>query len=215
MGWYLFHLIHGVRIVAFELTFSSSSSSSASPSSSSSPPPGVLYQQSSPAVRQVNDVPRKYRKTNREVPSKASPYVAAMLDPLKGFTAKDLKEEAVGREIVKRVLTQISLAYLRHTGDVLTSVQKMEESLKRLKKARGGGGGAAGAASGDAAAVSDDDKIRLQLALDVKAFRAQVESSFAFDAEDLEHFAQLRMLVVEATSGLTEFVADSSSISTL
>ena len=129
-----------------------------------------------------------------------------MLDPLRSFIAKDLKEEAVRREIVSRVLTQISRAYLRHVGDVLTSVQKMEESLKRLKKARGG---AAAASGGDAAAVSDDDKIRLQLALDVKAFRAQVESSFAFDAEDLEHFAELRMLVVEATSGLTEFVVDS------
>jgi len=155
-------------------------------------------------VKQVNDVPRKYRKTNREVPSKPSPYVQAMLEPLKNFVAKDLKEEAVSRQIVTRVLTQISLLYLRHTSDVLTSVQKMEESLKRLKKARGGGGGGGGASA--STAVSDDDKIRLQLALDVNTFRGQVETSFQLDAEGLEHFVELRTLVVEATSALTDFV---------
>ena len=128
-----------------------------------------------------------------------------MLDPLKNFIALNLKEESVEKEIVSRVLTQLSQAYLRHTADVLTSVQKMEESLKRLKKARGGGAAAA-AASSDAA-VSDDDKIRLQLALDVKSFKSQLDSSFQFNGEKLEHFVELKKLVVEATAGLTEFVA--------
>ena len=150
-------------------------------------------------MKQVNDVPRKYRKTNREVPSKPSPYVQAMLEPLKNFVAQDLKEEAVLRQIVTRVLTQVTQLYLRHTSDVLTSVQKMEESLKRLKKARGG-------AAAATTAVSDDDKIRLQLALDVNTFKGQVETSFRLDAESLEHFVELRTLVVEATSGLTDFV---------
>ena len=173
--------------------------------------PGVLFQQSTSIVKQVNDVPRKYRKTNRELPSKPSPYVAAMLDPLKTFVAKDIKEESVEREIVTRVLTQICGVYLRHTTDVLTSVQKMEESLKRLKKARGGGGangsgGASAATSGAEAAVSDDDKIRLQLALDVKSFQSRLDSSFRFEAEKLEQFVEMRTLVVEATAGLTEFV---------
>ena len=56
-------------------------------------------------------------------------------------------------------------------SDVLNSVKKMEESLKRLKQARkttpanpiGPGGG-----------MSDDDKIRLQLALDVEYLGEQV-----------------------------------------
>ena len=128
-----------------------------------------------------------------------------MLEPLKTFAAKELKEEAVERQIVQRVLTEICRVYLRNTGDVLTSVQKMEESLKRLKKARGGAGGA-GAGSA-ATSVSDDDKIRLQLALDVKSFKSQVETSFRFDAETLEDFVELRTLVVEATAGLTYFIA--------
>ena len=47
------------------------------------------------------------------------------------------------------------------TTDVLTSVKKMEESLKRLKK------GKSGAATGEGKTLTDDDKIRLQFYLDV------------------------------------------------
>lgn len=59
-------------------------------------------------------------------------------------------------------------------SDILHSVRKMEESLKRLKQARkttptnpGGSGGG----------MSDDDKIRLQLALDVAYLGEQVIGS--------------------------------------
>jgi len=162
----------------------------------------LVYQQSSPSVKLVNDVPRKYRKTNREVPSKPSPYLAAMLDPLKAFVANNLNDKQVEREIASRVLTRLVEVYLRHVGDVLTSVAKMEESLKRLKKARGG---AAAAAASDT--VSDDDKIRLQLALDVEAWGCQVESVFGIAPTDLEHFEALKTLVVGATSGLSELVS--------
>ena len=47
------------------------------------------------------------------------------------------------------------------TTDVLTSVKKMEESLKRLKKAKGG------TVVGEGKTLTDDDKIRLQFHLDV------------------------------------------------
>lgn len=48
-------------------------------------------------------------------------------------------------------------------SDVLTSVQKTEESLKRLRKDR---------AALTSVGVSDDDKIRMQLIIDVDAFIA-------------------------------------------
>lgn len=62
--------------------------------------------------------------------------------------------------------------YYETVSDVLSSVRKMEESLKRLKQARkstptnpiGPSGGG----------MSDDDKIRLQLALDVEYLGEQV-----------------------------------------
>lgn len=64
--------------------------------------------------------------------------------------------------------------YCETVSDILHSVRKMEESLKRLKQARkttspnpGGSGGG----------MSDDDKIRLQLALDVEYLGEQVTGS--------------------------------------
>ena len=60
--------------------------------------------------------------------------------------------------------------YLTVTSDMLTSVKKMEESLKRLKKAKSGSGATS-------QGLSDDDKIRLQLYLDVKQFGEKVSLS--------------------------------------
>lgn len=61
--------------------------------------------------------------------------------------------------------------YYETVSDVLNSVRKMEESLKRLKQARKTTvANPVGASSG----MSDDDKIRLQLALDVQYLGEQV-----------------------------------------
>lgn len=67
------------------------------------------------------------------------------------------------------VVTAASLPdrYTLLTQEVLVSVRKMEDSLKRLKRARDRTPVPEGAAS-------DDDKIRLQLCLDVQHFGAQV-----------------------------------------
>ena len=57
-------------------------------------------------------------------------------------------------------------------SDVLNSVRKMEESLKRLKQARRATPASPAGLSGGG--MSDDDKIRLQLALDVAYLGEQV-----------------------------------------
>lgn len=65
----------------------------------------------------------------------------------------------------------MSCRYKTLTYDVLSSVHKMEESLKRLKRARDRGGqGGSETSSG----LSDDDKIRIQICLDVEYYGNQV-----------------------------------------
>ena len=56
--------------------------------------------------------------------------------------------------------------YYTVTSDVLTSVKKMEDSLKRLKKVRG--------TEKTSQGISDDDKIRTQLILDIASYGDQV-----------------------------------------
>jgi hypothetical protein len=55
-------------------------------------------------------------------------------------------------------------------SDVLTSVQKTEESLKRLRKDRNT------SSSMPTVGVSDDDKIRIQLVIDVDSFVKEARS---------------------------------------
>jgi len=85
------------------------------------------------------------------------------------------RHKALGNErqslSVNKLLIQVSSVsrYLVVTSDVLTSVKKMEESLRRLRTARGT------SSAGGSQGMSDDDKIRLQLCLDVKELRTQVQ----------------------------------------
>lgn len=62
-------------------------------------------------------------------------------------------------------------SYLTSVTDVLTSVQKTEESLRRLKRIRDK---STGVLSPDAQGISDDEKIRIQLQIDVNAYSAMV-----------------------------------------
>jgi len=57
---------------------------------------------------------------------------------------------------------------------VLTSVQKTEESLKRLRKDR---------VASSSAGISDNDKIRMQLIIDVDAFVKEAQSFLGNDVQ--------------------------------
>jgi len=57
-------------------------------------------------VRQVNDLPRLYRKTNREVPSRCSGYVEQMLRPLKAFAQQN--ESQLGTLVVEQILSEVA-----------------------------------------------------------------------------------------------------------
>lgn len=73
-------------------------------------------------------------------------------------------ETQVADKILKQCMTLMQ--------DVLTSIKKMEDSLKILKRARDKPAHSAGQIS--TGAVTDDDKIRRQLALDVTYFEELV-----------------------------------------
>lgn len=64
-----------------------------------------------------------------------------------------------------------NFSYLASVTDVLTSVQKTEESLRRLKKIRDK---STGSFSSEAQGISDDEKIRIQLQVDVQAYANMV-----------------------------------------
>lgn len=56
-------------------------------------------------VRQVSDLPRLYRKTNRDVPTRCSNYVEQMLRPLKSFVTQH--EAQLGALVVEQILIEV------------------------------------------------------------------------------------------------------------
>lgn len=149
-------------------------------------------------VRQVNDLPRLYRKTNREVPTRCSGYVEQMLRPLKSFVAQ--YESQLGPPVVEQILTEvcsnITKAYFNVVSDVLTSVQKTEESLRRLRNLKSGSAPNMSSSS-STSAVTDDDKIRLQLRVDVAAWTLEL-SKLNFQPTRIEELQELSKIVEES-----------------
>lgn len=90
--------------------------------------------------------------------------------------------------------------------EVLTSVQKTEESLRRLKNLRDRNANPTTAAaatssmstSTDRTTMSDDDKIRLQLQVDVIHYVQEIES-IGLARGEIEKLDELTQLVEEAT----------------
>jgi len=144
-------------------------------------------------LKLVADIPRLYRRTNREVPTKASGYVDSMMQPLKDFLNehKHILSQERREEWASVVIDDLSEQYLTITSDVLISVRRMADGLKRLKKARKSD---AVSTSG----MSDDDKIRLQLWLDVTSFGKLINQMLHTLPE---RFTKLQELVTAAKMG--------------
>ncbi|XP_078466043.1 conserved oligomeric Golgi complex subunit 2 [Lampetra planeri] len=139
---------------------------------------GELAELCSGCLRGAQEVPRLYRRTNKDAPSRPSPYVENALRPLEQMLSEHTGavEHARLHAWILDSLRKSTERYHETVSDVLTSVRKMEESLKRLKQARKTGSGAtAAAAAASGTGLTDDDKIRLQLYLDTQAFRHQIE----------------------------------------
>ncbi|RXG55282.1 Conserved oligomeric Golgi complex subunit 2 [Armadillidium vulgare] len=124
-------------------------------------------------LKQVTDTPRIYRRTNKPLPTSHQTYIVNACAPLLSFTsiAKKKIDDTDLQFILKKVFSSVSSQYLNFTFEVLSSVHKMEESLKRLKRARDRGvqGG-----SNSTNVASDDDKIRSQIYLDVLYLENQI-----------------------------------------
>ena len=125
-----------------------------------------LITQCDSILRQVIDLPRLYRKTNKEVPTKASNYVYNCIDLIASVV---LSETQVWKnEWTTEILNEITAHFKYFTSEVLTSVQKIEDSLKRLKKSKIGNQN--NQMRKIPSNMSDDDKIRLQISYDVEEY---------------------------------------------
>uniref|UniRef100_A0A8C5FUU8 Conserved oligomeric Golgi complex subunit 2 n=1 Tax=Gadus morhua TaxID=8049 RepID=A0A8C5FUU8_GADMO len=133
-----------------------------------------LSERCSRYLKSASEVPRLYRRTNKEVPVRASAYMDNALRPLHQLLtdSKGLVDPATAQDWLRVTLCDCTQRYYETISEVLSSVRKMEESLKRLKQARKGA--ATVTTTGTNGGLTDDGKIRLQLTLDVQYLGEQV-----------------------------------------
>lgn len=147
-------------------------------------------------LKNASEVPRLYRRTNKEVPTRASAYMDNALQPLHQLVtdSKNVVTDSIIQEWLRITLSDCTQRYYETISDVLSSVRKMEESLKRLKQARKT---TTTSTVGVNAGPSDDSKIRLQLALDVEYLGEQIQK-MGLKPSEITMFSSLLELVQEA-----------------
>ncbi|XP_053793232.1 conserved oligomeric Golgi complex subunit 2 isoform X3 [Vidua chalybeata] len=152
-------------------------------------------------LKSALEVPRLYRRTNKEVPTKASPYVDSALKPFYQLQNdyRDTLKQPMIHQWLEGALSESTQKYYETVSDVLSSVKKMEESLKRLKQARRA---ATSNPVGTNGGMSDDNKIRLQLALDIEYFGEQIQK-MGLETSSIKSFSALAELVLTAKDQAT------------
>ncbi|XP_036430302.1 conserved oligomeric Golgi complex subunit 2 [Colossoma macropomum] len=147
-------------------------------------------------LKNASEVPRLYRRTNKEVPTRASAYMDNALRPLHQLVSDStgVVKVSIIHEWLRVTISDCTHRYFETISDVLSSVKKMEESLKRLKQARKT---ATTSTAGANTGPSDDTKIRLQLALDVEYLGEQIQK-MGLQPSDITMFSSLLDLVQEA-----------------
>ncbi|XP_053315724.1 conserved oligomeric Golgi complex subunit 2 [Spea bombifrons] len=151
-------------------------------------------------LKSALEVPRLYRRTNKELPTKASPYVDNALKHLYQLQSeyKNLLKQSIREDWLKGALSGSIQRYYDTVSDVLSSVKKMEESLKRLKQARK----TTTSTNTSNGGTTDDNKIRLQLALDVEYMGNQI-ANLGLETNDIKSFPALIELVQAAKEQAT------------
>ncbi|XP_047458537.1 conserved oligomeric Golgi complex subunit 2 [Mugil cephalus] len=156
-----------------------------------------LTERSCRFLKSASEVPRLYRRTNKDLPVRASAYMDNALRPLHQLLtdSKGLVTPQTAQEWLRVALCDCTQKYFETISEVLSSVRKMEESLKRLKQARKGA--TTTTTSGANGGLTDDGKIRLQLALDVEYLGEQIQK-MGLQPNDISMFSTLLELVKEA-----------------
>ncbi|KAK7605308.1 hypothetical protein V9T40_007166 [Parthenolecanium corni] len=135
-------------------------------------------------IRQVSDIPRLYRRTNREAPTQPCPYVASLFSPIENLQKSHPSHAS---NWIPAILSAFTSAYHEQVSEVLTSVQRTEESLRKFKKIRD-------PSNSDYKQNTDDYKIRLQLQIDIESYINAVKK-LSSEAENVANLQELNNIL--------------------
>ncbi|KAH1023656.1 hypothetical protein HUJ04_012820 [Dendroctonus ponderosae] len=120
-------------------------------------------------LQSVTAIPRLYRRTNRSPPKEASAYMMEALQPILKFSNQFISDLHQFGDILNQIIVEIANKYLSLVREVLMSVCKTEESLRRLKN-RTLNSSEEDSTQASPNTVSDEAKIREQIRYDVEYF---------------------------------------------
>ncbi|UJR08723.1 hypothetical protein I4U23_012980 [Adineta vaga] len=141
-----------------------------------------LIQRCNDALQSVQDIPRMYRKTNREAPTKPSNCIPTTFRHLQTFV-NDFNDTLLTsdecQEFLAITLEEVTKHYYDLCSEILSSVKKMEENIQRLRRVRESSKALSNMTqsmtTSSTASLTDDNKIRLQIQNDVNAFSTELE----------------------------------------
>ncbi|ORX57178.1 COG complex component [Piromyces finnis] len=130
-------------------------------------------------INMIKNIPTIYRRTNKEPPTKHSIWIPTIYQSLHTFLDQyKSMNDTIKKEWIKKVVTDVTLCYNACVNDTLKAVRELEGSLKRLKKVKKGGFNSSNSSlnlfNGNKEMMSDEDKIRLQMELDVQQYGEEV-----------------------------------------
>lgn len=136
----------------------------------------IVSKRCSEALNHIPDISGQYRYTNKPPPTEPSPFIAKIFQPYTEFIQQNTtwidtdKQDLWGRLIAENVVNR----YMTSISDLLTSLRKMENSLKKIKKSKKSSQSTSLLNQQSGRTMSDEDKIRLQILLDVRQLGQEV-----------------------------------------
>lgn len=165
----------------------------------------ILSRRCCDALSPVRSIPSQFRAmSNKRPPSEPSYFIPTILRPVRiffgigtvGGPGERLKEELL-RDVSTDVVESVCQRYIQY----LTAMKKTEESLRRLKKGKKSTLSIFGSATAGKDDGKDEERIRTQMILDVKAFKTEGEA-LGVDMQSLDSFIVLDQMVrVELVDG--------------
>ncbi|ORX77586.1 COG complex component [Anaeromyces robustus] len=146
-------------------------------------------------INMIKNIPTMYRRTNKEPPTKHSVWVPTIFQSLHAFLDQyNSMDDKIKKEWIKKIATDVTICYTAGVNDTLKAVRELEGSLKRLKKVKKGGFNSSNSSlnlfMGNKESMSDEDKIRLQMELDIKQYGEELKK-LGFDISTNKEYKEL------------------------
>ncbi|GAA5801026.1 hypothetical protein HPULCUR_006468 [Helicostylum pulchrum] len=137
-------------------------------------------------LKLVKSITSHYRHTNKEAPKETSYFIPNLLKPLHHFIEQNQgwTDQEVQVSWAHVVVKNVVLQYTTTVEDLLSSIKKTEESMSKLNKKKSSTGNG----------LSDDDKIRLQIYLDVQQLGLELKT---FNIETSQNYYKKLCTLVE------------------